>query len=82
MTNEEIAKKVAAAIADKLGTRVDDVTPEKELVNDLGADSLDVVEIVMAVEDEFNIEILDSEMDVLKTVQDWTNLVSTKLADR
>lgn len=79
MTKEEVSKKVIAHIARLLGMHQHEVTPESLVVADLGADSLDMVEIVMAVEDEFEIEILDSEMAMLSTVQDWINLAAEKV---
>lgn len=79
MTKEEVSKKVIAHIARLLDMQQHEVTPESLVVADLGADSLDMVEIVMAVEDEFGIEILDSEMAQLSTVQDWINLVTDKV---
>ena len=79
MAKEEVSKKVIAHIARLLGMHQHEVTPESLVVADLGAESLDKVEIVMAVEDEFEIEILDSEMARLSTVQDWINLVTDKV---
>ena len=79
MTKEEVSKKVIAHIARLLDMHQHEVTPESLVAADLGADSLDMVEIVMAVEDEFEIEILDSEMAMLSTVQDWINLAAEKV---
>ncbi|MBR2305858.1 MAG: acyl carrier protein [Fibrobacter sp.] len=79
MTKEEVSQKVIAHIARLLGMNQHEVTPESLVVADLGADSLDLVEIVMAVEDELEIEILDSEMAMLSTVQDWINLAAEKV---
>lgn len=79
MTKEEVSTTVIAHIARPLDMHQHEVTPESLVVADLGADSLDMVEIVMAVEDEFEIEILDSEMAQLSTVQDWINLATDKV---
>lgn len=79
MTKEEVSKKVIAHIARLLDMHQHEVTPESLVGADLGADSLDMVEIVMAVEDEFEIEILDNEMAQLSTVQDWINLAAEKV---
>ena len=79
MTKEEVSKKVIAHIARLLDMHQHEVTPESLVGADLGADSLDLVEIVMAIEDEFEIEILDSEMAMLSTVQDWINLAAEKV---
>ena len=54
--NEELLKKVTDVVVDKLGVKAEDVKPESSFVNDLGADSLDRVELVMALEDEFDLE--------------------------
>ena len=82
MTKEEVSKKVIAHLSRILGMHQHDVTPESIVVADLGADSLDMVEIVMAVEDEFEIEILDSEMAMLSTVQDWIDIAERKLVEK
>lgn len=67
MSTFEQVKKI---IVEKLGVKPEDVTPEKTFVNDLGADSLDVVEFVMEVEKEFNITIPDEEAAKLEKVGD------------
>ena len=66
----EIATKVKAIIVDKLGVDENDVTPEASFTGDLGADSLDTVELVMAFEEEFGCEIPDEEAEKIQTVQD------------
>lgn len=82
MTKEEVSKKVIAHIARLLGKHQNEVTPESIVGADLGADSLDMVEVVMAVEDEFEIEIFDAEMERLSTVQDWIDIAERKLAEK
>jgi acyl carrier protein len=62
--------KVRQIVADQLGVDVDEVTPEASFVDDLGADSLDTVELVMALEEEFGIEIPDEEAEKISTVAD------------
>ena len=79
MTNEEISEKVRKAIAEQLGMAMEDIKPDSVMARDLCVDSLDQVGLVMRVEDDFEIEILDSEMSRLSTVQDWVNLVSEKV---
>ncbi|MBW2391939.1 MAG: acyl carrier protein [Deltaproteobacteria bacterium] len=62
--------KVVEIICNQLGIDHGDVTPEASVVDDLGADSLDVVELVMALEEEFNLEIPDEEAEKIKSVND------------
>jgi acyl carrier protein len=65
----DILEKVQAVVADKLDVEASKVVPEANFANDLGADSLDVVELVMALEEEFGVEIPDEEAEKLETVQ-------------
>jgi acyl carrier protein len=64
----EIATKVRAIIVDKLGVDESEVTPEASFTNDLGADSLDTVELIMEFEKEFNISIPDDQAENIQTV--------------
>ena len=66
----EIATKVQAIIVDKLGVDEKDVTPEASFTNDLGADSLDTVELIMELEREFEIQIPETEAEKITTVGD------------
>ena len=66
-TVDERVKKI---IGEQLGVEEDEVTPEASFVEDLGADSLDTVELVMALEEEFGIEIPDEDAEKIRTVQD------------
>lgn len=68
--NEE---KIIDIIVDKLGVERSEVTPEAVFIDDLGADSLDLVELIMAMEEEFGFEIADEEAEKLRTVQDVIN---------
>ncbi len=63
-------EKVKEIIADQLGINADDITPESSFVDDLGADSLDIVELLMAFSDEFDIEISDEDAENISTVND------------
>jgi len=65
-----IEEKVKAIVADKLGRDVAEVTPEKSFVNDLGADSLDTVELLMVFENEFKIKIPEDVQEKISTVGD------------
>jgi acyl carrier protein len=66
----EIASKVKSIIIDKLGVEESEVTPEASFTNDLGADSLDTVELIMEFEKEFNISIPDDQAENIATVGD------------
>lgn len=65
-----IEEKVKSIIVEQLGCRAEEVKPEKSFVDDLEADSLDIVELVMAMEEQFEIEIPDEEAENIKTVGD------------
>jgi len=60
--------KIKSIIVDKLGVEENKITPDADFINDLGADSLDQVELIMQLEEEFNIEISDEEAESLTTV--------------
>jgi acyl carrier protein len=68
MTQEEILEKVKRIVIDRLGVEEDEVTLEASFKDDLGADSLDVVELVMELEDEFDMEISDEDAEKITTV--------------
>ena len=76
--SEELMQKITKVIVDKLGVTEDKVKPEAAFAEDLGADSLDQVELVMALEDEFDIEIPDEEAEKLKKVGDVIAYVKSK----
>jgi acyl carrier protein len=65
-----IAERVKQIVAEQLGVDEDQVTNEASFMDDLGADSLDTVELVMALEEEFDIEISDEDAEKIQTVQD------------
>ncbi len=68
MERDELLKKIKAIASDKLSISEDQVTDKASFIDDLGADSLDTVELVMALEDEFNLDIPDEEAEKLTTV--------------
>ncbi|MFZ5352602.1 MAG: acyl carrier protein [Bacillota bacterium] len=65
-----IFEKVQEKVAEQLGVDIDEITMESSFIDDLGADSLDIVELLMALEEEFDIEIPDEEAEKLSTVSD------------
>lgn len=71
-----IFEKVKAIVVDQLGISAGDVTPEASFVDDLGADSLDVVELVMAFEEEFDLRISDEEAEKISTVKDAVEYIA------
>jgi len=75
----ELKEKVTQIICEKLGVSIDKVTVEKCFIEDLGADSLDQVELIMALEDEFNIEISDEDAFTIKTVNDCIDYVTKRM---
>jgi acyl carrier protein len=75
----EIETKVKQIIAEKLGVSEDKIVPNASFVDDLGADSLDQVELIMAFEDAFEIEIPDEDAEKLRSVKDAMDYLSKKL---
>jgi acyl carrier protein len=67
--------KLKAMVADRLHVSEDEVTPDSKFVDDLGADSLEVVELIMALEDEFGISIPDEDAEKMVTVQDAVDYI-------
>ena len=80
MTEEELVKQVKAIIVDKLGVEESEVTESANFTNDLGADSLDTVELLMEFERVFGIKIPDEETSTIATVKDAIDKVKEKLA--
>jgi acyl carrier protein len=70
-----VEEKTRKIVAEKLSVEPDEVVPEASFVDDLGADSLDLVELIMAMEETFDIEISDEEAEKLQTVQDAINYI-------
>ncbi|MBR0531295.1 MAG: acyl carrier protein [Bacteroidales bacterium] len=82
MTEEEIVKQVKAIIVDKLGVEESEVTETANFTNDLGADSLDTVELLMEFERVFGIKIPDEETSTIATVADAIAKVQEKIAGK
>ncbi len=72
----DIFEKVKTIVVDQLGISAGEVTPEASFVEDLGADSLDVVELVMAFEEEFDLKISDEEAEKIATVKDAVEYIA------
>ena len=78
MDEHEILEKIKDVVADKLDADPADVTEESRFMDDLGADSLDVVELIMGLEDEFGVEISDDEAENIRTVGDAVRFIVDK----
>ncbi len=70
MAKEEIFEKLKELVVDQLGVEDDEVTMEATMQDDLGADSLDLVDLVMSVEEEFGVKVADEDLENIKTVGD------------
>ena len=70
MSSEEIFDKVKEIIVEQLGVAETAITPDASFIDDLGADSLDIVELIMALEEEFDLEIPDADAEKVVTVND------------
>lgn len=75
---EIVARKVTSIICEQLGVEEGALVPEAHLLDDLGADSLDVVELVMALEEEFGIEVPDEDVENIRTIRDVVQYVQER----
>ena len=80
MSEKSIEEKVKDIIVEQLGVNPEQVTPQASFIEDLGADSLDTVELVMAFEEEFNVEVPDEDAEKLQTVGDVVTYITDKTA--
>ena len=80
MSDAEILEKVKKIVIEQLSVEASTVTPQANYANDLGADSLDTVELVMALEEEFDIEIPDEAAEQITTVQQAVDYINNKVA--
>jgi acyl carrier protein len=74
-----LEKRVAELIVEQLGVTEEEIKPEASFIDDLGADSLDIVELVMAMEEEFDIEIPDEDAERIQTIGDATSYLKERL---
>ena len=79
MTHDEVFDRVKTIIAEKLGVEEDEIALDSDLTEDLGADSLDLVDLVMAFEDEFNFKVEDEQIENISTVGDIVEKISKGL---
>ena len=79
---QEIAEKVKSIVADQLGVKIEEVKDGAKFIDDLGADSLDTVELVMALEEEFGAEIPDEDAEKLTTVSEAVQYIQDKTANK
>lgn len=77
-----VEEKIKSIIAEQLGVKTEEVTPEASFIDDLGADSLDTVELIMALEEEFSIEIPDEDAEKMTTVGDAIKYIEEKAANK
>lgn len=78
--DQRIYEKVKVLIADKLGVDSDKIQPDSSFVDNLGADSLDLVELIMSMEEEFEIKISDEEAEKIRTVKQAVEFVESHMA--
>lgn len=79
MKSNEIEARVKKIVVEQLGVKEDEITTDASFVDDLGADSLDTVELVMALEEEFETEIPDEDAEKIVTIKDAINYVTQRL---
>jgi acyl carrier protein len=79
MATEPIDRKVREIVALQLGLGDEDIQPESTFIDDLGADSLDVIELIMALEEEFEVDIPDEDIEEFETVQDVITYLTAKV---
>ena len=75
----DVQQRIIELISEQLEKDISEISPEMSFADDLGADSLDLVELIMTVEEEFNIEIPDEEAEKIKQVKDAINYVKSKI---
>lgn len=79
MKQEEVFEKVKKILSEQFDVSMDEITMQTDIAQDLSADSLDVIDILMSVEDEFKIEVPDEDAENVKTVEQMVNYIVNKL---
>ncbi len=79
---EALSERVNSIVTDQLGVDKESLSPEANLLDDLGADSLDVVELVMALEEEFGIEVPDDDVENMRTIRDIVQYIEARAEAR
>ena len=79
-SSEEINERIKSIIAEQLGVNMEEVVPEASFIEDLGADSLDIVELIMALEEEYDMEIPDEDAEKIQSVEDVISYIQSKQA--
>lgn len=74
-----VFEKITAILAEQLDAAIEEMTMDTNIAKDLGADSLDVVELLMSIEDEFEVEIPDEEIENIKTIGDLTDYIQNNM---
>ncbi|MBB6062968.1 MULTISPECIES: acyl carrier protein [Thermosipho] len=82
MERAELFRQVSKILAEKLNIPIEDIDESSNIIDDLGADSLDVVDLVMILEDEYGIRIEDDELENISTVEDVINIIESKLKNQ
>jgi len=77
-----VEEKIKSIIAEQLGVKIEEVNPQASFIDDLGADSLDTVELIMALEEEFGVEIPDEDAEKMATVGDAIKYIDEKTATK
>jgi acyl carrier protein len=80
MADEKLKKEIIATVAEQLGVDAAEITEEKSFIDDLNADSLDLTEMIMTLEEKFNVEIADEQAEKLKTVGNVIDFIQQKKA--
>jgi acyl carrier protein len=77
-----VEEKIKSIISEQLGVKIEEVTPQASFIDDLGADSLDTVELIMALEEEFNLEIPDEDAEKMTCVGDAIKYIDEKSVNK